>query len=68
MADEQYPEYWSEWWTYLAKGLHGRCRWRLPIVMLGMLLAGGRRTVTSWLRAAGITRGFAEYYYFIAGV
>jgi hypothetical protein len=68
MAEAHCPEEWSEWWLYLAQGLHGRCRWRLPIVIFGMLFAGGRRTVTSWLRAAGITRGFSEYYYFIAAV
>jgi hypothetical protein len=68
MADKQYPQEWSEWWQYLAEGLHGRCRWRLPIVIVGMLFAGGRRTVTSWLRAAGVTRGFSDYYYFIAAV
>ena len=68
MAGEQYPREWSEWWTYLAMGLHGRCRWRLPMVIFGMLFAGGRRTVTSWLRSAGITVDFSDYYYFIAAV
>lgn len=68
MAEKHYPQEWSEWWAYLAEGLHGRCRWRLGIVVFGMLFAGGRRTVTSWLRAAGVTRGFSEYYYFIAAV
>ena len=68
MADRRYPQEWSEWWAYLAEGLHGRCRWRLGIVIFGMLFAGGRRTVTSWLRAAGITGNFSDYYYFIAGV
>lgn len=68
MADKRAPQDWSEWWEYLAVGLHGRCRWRLGIVVFGMLFAGGRRTVTSWLRAAGITRDFSDYYYFIAAV
>jgi hypothetical protein len=68
MANGHYPQEWSEWWAYLAEGLHGRCRWRLGIVIFGMLFAGGRRTVTSWLRAAGITRHFSDYYYFIAAV
>ena len=68
MADRHYPQEWSEWWEYLAEGLHGRCRWRLGIVIFGMLFAGGRRTVASWLRAAGITYDFSDYYYFIATV
>ena len=49
------PDQWSEWSEWLASGLHARNRWRLPVLMTGMLLAGGRRTVTSWLRAAGVT-------------
>lgn len=68
MVAQRCPQEWSEWWQYLSEGLHGRCRWRLPIVVFGMLLAGGRRTVTSWLRAAGITRDFSDYYYFVSAV
>lgn len=64
----QPPEDWSEWVAYLSLGLHGRSRWRLAVVMTGMLLAGGRRTVTSWLRAAGIRRRCKQYYYFIGSV
>jgi hypothetical protein len=74
MADRKHqtvcrpPEDWSEWVAYLSLGLHGRSRWRLAVVMTGMLLAGGRRTVTSWLRAAGIRVGYEQYYYFIASI
>jgi hypothetical protein len=53
---------------WLSAGLHGRCRWRLPILFLGLLFARGPRTVASWLRAAGIGRGFSGYYYFISAV
>jgi hypothetical protein len=35
---------------------------------MGMLFASGRRTVTSWLRAAGVTDDFQDYYYFLAAV
>lgn len=45
------PEPWSQWSEWLAAGLHARNRWRLPVLMVGMLFAGGRRTVTTWLRA-----------------
>ena len=48
------PEDWSEWVEFVSFAIHGRARWRLSVVMTGMLLAGGRRTVTSWLRAAGV--------------
>ena len=53
---------------WLAAGLHGRCRWRLPVLLLGILFARGRRTVASWLRAAGIQADFSSYYYFVAAV
>ena len=62
------PEQWSEWSEWLAAGLHARNRWRLPVLLTGMLFAGGRRTVTTWLRAAGVSEDFQDYYYFLACV
>ena len=62
------PDEWTEWSTWLAAGLHARNRWRLPVLMMGMLFANGRRTVTSWLRAGGITDDFDDYYYFLAAL
>ena len=38
------------------------------MLMLGILFASGRRTVTSWLRAVGISDDFDDYYYFLAAV
>ena len=35
------PEDWSEWVMWLQMGLHGRSRWRLPLVLTGLLLATG---------------------------
>ena len=62
------PEDWSEWSDYLAAGLHARNRWRLPVLFLGILFAQGRRTVTTWLRAAGVSNDFQDYYYFLAAL
>jgi hypothetical protein len=62
------PSEWSEWSEWLAAGLHARNRWRLPILLVGVLFAHGRRTVTSWLRAAGVSIGFQDYYYFLAAL
>jgi hypothetical protein len=62
------PDQWSEWSEYLAAGLHARNRWRLPLLMVGVLFAQGRRTVTTWLRAAGVSADFADYYYFLASL
>ena len=62
------PREWSQWSEWLAAGLHGRSRWRLPVLLVGMLFANGRRTVTTWLRAAGVSADFADYYYFLASL
>lgn len=64
----QCPNEWSEWSEWLAAGLHARNRWRLPVLLVGILFAYGRRTVTSWLRAAGIRHEFADYFYFLASL
>lgn len=64
----QCPEDWSEWSQWLAAGLHARSRWRLPVLVVGILFAHGRRTVTSWLRAAGVSADFQDYYYFLSAL
>lgn len=46
--------------------LHARSAFRLPCLVLGILFAKGRRTVTSWLRAASLQDGFPNYYYFLS--
>jgi hypothetical protein len=65
MAGYRPPEDWQQWVKWMAAGLHGRNRWRLSLILLGMVFARGRRTVTSWLRAVGILDDFADYYYFL---
>ena len=62
------PDQWSEWSEWLAAGLHARNRWRLPVLLTGMLLASGRRTVTTWLRAAGVSDDYQDYYYFLISI
>lgn len=65
MVRYQPPKDWQQWVEWLAAGLHGRSRWRLSLILLGMVFARGRRTVTTWLRAAGISDDFGDYYYFL---
>jgi hypothetical protein len=62
------PEQWSEWNAWLGAGLHARNRWRLPVLLTGILFASGRRTVTTWLRAAGVEVDYQDYYYFLTCV
>ena len=62
----QCPEDWTEWSQWLAAGLHARNRWRLPVLLTGILFAHGRRTVTTWLRAAGVSDDYQDYFYFLA--
>ena len=64
----QCPSDWSEWSLWLAAGLHARNRWRLPVLLMGILFARGRRTVTTWLRAAGVSDDYQDYYYFLAAL
>lgn len=59
----QCPDEYTEWFEWLMAGLHARNRWRLPVLMVGILFANGRRTVTTWLRAAGVSDDYQDYYY-----
>ena len=56
---------WAAWVAALAAPLHRRCAWRLAHVVAGILMASGRRTASSWWRAAGIGTAFRSYYYFL---
>jgi hypothetical protein len=48
-----------------AAWLDQRTALRVPLLLLGILLAGGRRTATSWFRAAGIADDFRPAYHAI---
>jgi len=43
MACYHAPQEWEDWLDWLAARLHCRSRWRLPVLMMGLLFAGGRR-------------------------
>jgi DDE superfamily endonuclease len=59
---------WAAWVAALAAPLHRRSAWRLAHVVVGILLAHGRRTAASWWRSAGIGEHFSSYYYFLGSV
>jgi DDE superfamily endonuclease len=62
------PQEWISWISLFCVELHSRGSWRLPIVVLGLVMARGRRTVASWWRAAGVGSKFREYYYFVGSL
>jgi hypothetical protein len=38
------------------------------VLLVGILFANGRRTVTTWLRASGVSDDFQSYYYLLAAL
>ena len=55
-----------QWFTHLARSLDRRSAPRLALLFLGAILARGRRTVTSWIRAAGLSGQFRPCYTAVA--
>jgi hypothetical protein len=45
-----------------------RSRWRVPVLLGGVLFAHGCRTVTSWFRAASITDDFRQHYITVCAI
>lgn len=68
MASYHAPQEWEERVQWLAGVLHGRSSWRLPVLLLGALFAGGRRVVASWIRSAGVSDDYQDYYFFLQSV
>ena len=54
------------WFTRLASTLDTRSARRLVLLFVGAILARGRRTVTSWIRAAGLSADFRPCYTTVA--
>lgn len=55
-----------QWFSRLASALDPRSARRLVALFLGAILARGRRTVTSWIRAAGLSDQFRRCYTTVA--
>ena len=52
----------------MGRMLDARIAFRLPIVIAGMMLAGGRRTAAGWFRAAGVKDDWDRFYDLLASV
>jgi hypothetical protein len=55
-----------QWLSRLASALDRRSAPRLALLFLGAVLARGRRTVTSWIRAAGLSGQYQSCYLAVA--
>jgi hypothetical protein len=62
MPFSQLPALLSAWFSHIVGLLDRRSAPRLFLLLCGALFARGRRTVTSWFRAAGITTDFRPAY------
>jgi len=62
MPLSQLPAFLSACFGDISAALDRRSAPRLFQLLVGVLFAKGRRTVTSWFRAAGITRDFRHAY------
>jgi SRSO17 transposase len=56
------PPFLATAFADLAHWLDKRSAARVPLLLFGILFASGRRTVTSWFRAAGIAAEFRQGY------
>lgn len=56
------------WIERLACNLDPRVSWRLLPLLTGLLFASGRRTVSTWLRAGGLSDEYQDYYYFLSSL
>ena len=68
MALSHLPASVANAFAQFAGWLDPRTATRLPLLMLGLLFASRRRTVTSWFRAAGITTDFRQSYVTVCAV
>jgi DDE superfamily endonuclease len=55
-----------QWFSWLAAALDRRSAPRLALLLLGAVLARGRRTVTTWIRAAKLSDQFRPCYTAVA--
>ena len=65
MDSTVWPSRFAGWIEDLPRVLDARVQHRFSWLLLGMLLARGRKTVAAWLRAAGIIADWRRYYYFL---
>ena len=63
-----FPDYWQVMVITLSSVLHHRSAFRFAVTFTAMLFTRGRKTITSWLRAADISDRYKSYYHFISSL
>jgi hypothetical protein len=63
-----FPDSWQIMTIAICSVLHQRSAWRMSIIFAGIVFAKGRKTVTSWFRAAGINKRYKAFYYFVGSI
>ncbi len=63
-----FPDSWQIMTIAICSVLHQRSAWRISIIIAGIVFAKGRKTITSWFRAAGITERYKAFYYFVGSI
>src|SRR5512135_1533446 len=66
MTSSHLPPASCQWFSRLASALDRRSAPRLALLLLGAILARGRRTVTSWIRAAKLSDQLRPCYTTVA--
>jgi hypothetical protein len=66
MTSSQQDTTSCQWFSRLASALDPRSAPRLAWLFIGAILARGRRTVTTWIRAAGLSREYRRCYTTVA--
>lgn len=57
---------WRRWIEATENVLHKTIAWRFKWVLWGMLFAVGRKTISSWIRAAEVQDEYQRYYYAVS--
>lgn len=68
MATWHFPREMALWIDRMSCLLDKRNAWRLCPMLVGAMFAVGRRTVSSWLRAGGLSKDYQEDYYFLSSI
>src|SRR3954466_3502279 len=66
MTPSHPPPIPCQWFAWLAAALDRRSAPRLALLFLGAVLARGRRTVTTWIRAARLSGQYQSCYVAVA--